>query len=612
MTKAKPIFRYRREWVHPNGAPMSLLEIEMAAFIHRLTPEQGGLGAEAHFKRIVKVLWPDYLWLSDDPDIPPEAHWNDIMLRNALATNYLALTGPASSTKSEFAAIWALVNWIPRFSRCLVIITSTHKGEAKKRIWGAIKERFQKAKKAIPELPGKYNETLSMIMANDGSPLLKHLSDRSSIALVAPDAGAEGDAVGKLIGLKQQFVFVVADELTDMSPAIINACANLSKNPNFHLVGIGNADSTLDPHGRMCEPKEGWQSITVGSQVWETKNGICVHLDGEFTPNRYTKPMNKYTFIIKTTDNDQDAENYGRSSKKYYRMNRGFWCPSGNDDNLYSDLELAQKGCYEHATWLGTTVGVAFLDPAYKTGGDNCQAAFAKLGDNNRGLRVLDITDNFAIKEDVEKDDESVTKQRARMFVEECRKRSISVRQAGVDCSGGGSLMADAVEDAFGEKGLLRVEFGGDASELVIEKKEDKDRPGQHIEVTAKMKYGNKATEIWHVVTKFIAQGQVLGITAKMAEQMTQRRTFEKGKKTYIESKKDFKLRTTKKSPDESDAGLGTVEVARQRLSFTIRGLTSKAAKSGSAQKAASRFAALNAPPKAGYQPTMRYGTGVR
>lgn len=586
----------------------SILDIFFQAYRWRYTMEQGGLGAEQHFKNIVSVLWPDYVWLSSDPDLPEHAHWNDRMLRAAINYQYVGVTGSKNSAKSEFFAIWALVNWLVRFTTCLVLVTSTHKGDAKKRIWASIKERYQK----LPALPGKYNETLSMILANDGvSPELSHLSDRSSIALIAPDAGREGEAIGKIIGLKQTWVFVVADELTDMSPAIINACSNLNGNPNFHFVGIGNANSTLDPHGRFLEPRDGWGSISVESEQWETEMGVALHLDGLKTPNRYTDPLDKYKWLTRLETIAQDKKNLGESSARFYRFDRGFWCPQGSEDNLFAELELAQNECYTHPTWQSETTGIAFLDPAYKTGGDNCEAAFSKLGLTNRGIRVLDFEENgvFAIKEDITKDDQSVTKQRATLFVEECRKRRISVRQVGVDCTGGGSLLADAVEDAFGERGVLRVEFGGSPSDLVVEYQEDR-QSGRNVEVTAKEKYENKATELWHIARKFVPNKQLTGITSKMAEQMTQRRTISKGRKIALESKKDFKLRTGKRSPDDADAGLGCLEVARQRFGFVPSDTPLKRVSSESVRRTADRFRGAYAGPKKARE--MAFGRSVR
>lgn len=571
MERLHKIVRYGREWSSPHG--LTLLDVEYACYLQKRTVEEGGLGAAAHFRNLTKILWPPdengkggYIWLSEDPELPPHCCWNDLLLEACLANQYVGCTGPASSSKTEFMAVWAIVNWIPRAASCMVIAASLTKATAKQKVWGAIKERFRRIEwMGI----GKYTDfPNAMITANRGDITTKHLSDRSAITLVAPDAGKEGDEIGKLQGLKQEWVFVVADELAAMSPAITNACSNWSKNPHFHFLGSGNMGSPFDTMGRFFEPVEGWDKVTVATPEWNCPNGgVLLHFDGEETPNKYTRPPNRYPWLIKTTDLDQDAAMFGRTSVRYWMFDRGFPSPGGTQETLYSEMELLTSGCMETAVWRGTPpTPIAALDPNYSKGhGDNCMAKFGNLGIDRENKQVIDFggpENEMAIREDVGKlDTASATKQKAEQFVDFCRQRQISVRQVVVDCSGGGSLMADAVEDAFGERGLLRVEFGGSPSDLVVERRDDED-------ITAKDRYENKAGEIWHIGTQYVKSKQLRGMTSKQVEQMGSRKVVEKGRKVSVETKKDYKLRTQKPSPDESDTGFMLIDLARQRLGF--------------------------------------------
>lgn len=571
MERQAKIVRYGREWSSPHG--LTLLDIEFAAFLQRRTVDEGGLGAAQHFRNLTKILWPPdehgrggYVWLSEDPEIPPECQWNDILLNACLDNQYVGVTGPASSGKTEFFAVWLIVNWIPRFMNCMCIAASLTKATAKQKIWGAIKERFRRIEwMGI----GKYVDyPNAMIMANKGDAATRHLSDRSAIVLVAPDVGKEGEEIGKLQGIKQEWMFVVADELADMTPAVPNATSNWQKNPHFHFAGSGNMGSPLDTMGRFFAPVQGWERVSVDSRQWPCSNGgVLLHFDGEETPNKYTRPPDKYPWLIKTTDLEQDARTLTTTSSRYWKFNRGFPSPGGSTENLFSEMELITSGCMETVTWRGSPpTPLAAMDPNYsKTQGDNCMAKFGVLGMDRMGLTVLDFggpENEMALREDVTKVDEaSFTKQKATKFVEECRKRQIGVRQVVIDCSGGGSLMADAVEDAFGERGLLRVEFGGSPSERVIEKRDDE-------EVTAKERYDNKAAEIWHAGVKFVKSRQLKGMTSKQVEQMGARKRTDRGKKEAIESKADYKLRTQKGSPDEADTGFIMLDLAIQRFGF--------------------------------------------
>ncbi len=272
IERFKEIERYGKVWRHPQG--ITLLDLEFSCYLQRRTVEQGGLGAAQHFRNLTKILWPPdengrggYIWLSEDPEVPPECQWNDILLNACIDNQYVGVTGPASSTKSEFMAVWAIVNWLPRAMNCMVIAASLTKQTAKQKIWGAIKERFRRVEwMGIGKCVDFPN---AMISANKGDAATKHLSDRSSITLVAPDVGKEGDEIGKLQGLKQEWVFVVADELAAMSPAITNACSNWGKNPHFHFLGSGNMGSPLDTMGRFFAPVEGWDGVSVRTPSWK-------------------------------------------------------------------------------------------------------------------------------------------------------------------------------------------------------------------------------------------------------------------------------------------------------------------------------------------------------
>lgn len=595
MERAKSIVRYGREWKSEAG--LTLLDVEYACFLQRRTVDQGGLGAAQHFKNLTRILWPPdkhgkggYTWLSDDPDLAPEHWWNDRLLDACLANQYVGVTGPASSTKTEFMAVWAIVNWIPRAPICMVIAASLTKATAKQKVWGAIKERFRRIEWMGV---GKYVDfPNAMITASKGDAATKHLSDRSAITLVAPDVGKEGDEVGKLQGLKQEWVFVVADELAAMTMAIPNATSNWSKNPNFHFLGSGNMGSPLDTMGTFFRPVDGWDSVSVRTPIWKCANGgVLLHFDGEETPNRYTRPPNKFPWLIKTTDLDQDAAMFGRTSARYWMFDRGFPPPGGTEENLYSEMDLITSGCMEAPTWRGEPpTGLGAMDPNYSKGhGDNCMAKFGKIGVNKEGIKVLDfggVENEMALREDVEKLDEgSATKQKAVQFVNECRNRNIGVRQVVVDCSGGGSLMADAVEDAFGERGVLRIEFGGSPSDRVIERRDDE-------EITAADRFENKAAEIWHAGIKFVRSSQLKGMTSKQVEQCGARKIVEKGKKVAMESKKDYKLRTQKPSPDEGDCGFQMLDLAIQRFGFDATNMLASRGRGTDWKSAMSKFKA--------------------
>lgn len=572
------IDKYGRRWEMP-GTSLSHLDVELMAYRLRLSPEEGGLGASEHFKRICKALDPQYVWMSDFEEIPYESRWNDLMAEFCCKTNWLAVSGPASSGKSAFFARFLAINWLAHFGKCAVIVTSTTKAGARTRIWAHIMEFFQRIQGVFPI---HINDTTCVISIQKG--VLPSVSDRSSIMLVTPEKDKAGSGDSKLIGLHNDWVYVIGDEYSDMSPALANACENLKSNPNFFAAFLANAKSIFDPHGMQCQPKsKDWTDVSDNDLWWETERGLCLHLDGEKTPNRYVNDRFSFLQRWKEIQDEQDA---GRSNTPgYWRYKKAFWVLSGEEDCLYSQLDITLNGCDKPAVWRGgDIVELASFDPANKVGGDNWQACYGKLGTDRDGKRVLEASKMIALTEDVRSDTESTTKQIARQFVDGCKERGIGVRQVAVDCTGGGSHVANAIEDAFGQKGVMRIEFGSMASETPAG-----ERNGKPIK--ARDRYGRRDAELWHAGIDYVKSGQLRGINSVTAEQMTKRRAYTQNGKEYVESKKDYKDRTKLGSCDEADSLLILLALARERFSFGATSITAPASRSQDWSKAFAKYA---------------------
>lgn len=93
----------------------------MACYKMGLTVEEGGLGAEGHFREAAMLLWGEenkqkqFIW----------SPWADKMLELSLLHKYLAVSGCASPGKSDFYAIYAIINWLADPANTSVLITST-------------------------------------------------------------------------------------------------------------------------------------------------------------------------------------------------------------------------------------------------------------------------------------------------------------------------------------------------------------------------------------------------------------------------------------------------------------------------------------------------------
>ena len=80
--------------------------------------------------------------------------------------------------------------------------------------------------------------------------------------------------------------------------------------------------------------------------------------------------------------------------------------------------------------------------------------------------------------------------------------------------------------------------------------------------------YGNRVTEIWFAGKELVRCGQLRGVDAELAKEMTARQyeTIKGGEglRMRVESKPDFRKRTGY-SPDNADAAFLLVDLARNR-----------------------------------------------
>lgn len=542
------------------GVGISPLEVELQCF---LKPIPDGPSREDHFKRITRFLYPDYRWLSDDPDLPKHAHWNDRQLSAACRYNEVMITGPASAAKSYFFALWSIINWIADPINTLVLVGSTDKAAAKGRIFGAVL-KLHAGSTLGDAMPGKHYKSSSSIKLNDGTPGTLQYTDASSITLVAPDTGASNKNE-RLIGRKNERVIFVADEFTGMPESVISACGNLSKNPHFQFVGIGNASDIYDPHGRKCKPVNGWASVSIESDSWLTESGgVCLHFDGLRTPNAYTKPTDRYDWLITLQNIENDKVTFGgMDTALAYRFIRGFWSPDSSDSSIYSSAEIMKSGAQEKAVWLDGYIPLASLDPSFVSGGDRYMATFGRIGTEKTGKRtVLEYVENIALVENVQ-DPESVNFQVARKFIAECEKRGIGVFNVAIDTSSGGNVVADIITELWGKKGIYRKDFQGSATDRAL---------SQNDPTPASAKCGNGMTEIWYAAKPLMRNGQIKGIPDSLAKEMTARQySTREGGKMVAEPKRKMKARTGK-SPDEADSFFIMIDLARER--FGLAGVT--------------------------------------
>lgn len=501
--------------------------------------------------------------------------WAEKMTERACEHAYLGISGAASCGKSDWGAMWGLVNWICAPDSTKILITSTTMKDAQKRIWGSVRDYYYGASQ---KLMGKYVHSFGQIrtnaMASDPT-----ASDKSGIELIPCGQSKETQAIGRLIGMKAPRMIVIADELPELTPALLEASeSNLSANPVFQFIGLGNHVSWLDPFGVFVTPKAGINSVTVDDEEWETNRGVCIHFDGTKSPNF---DFDKDVYPIYGRKQKREHDKLPTTSIGFWRFCRSFPPQDSEAGQLYSEIEIIANGCVSQPHWKGPVTKLAALDPAFVTGGDRCIGIAGMLGDTVDGQRCLSVTLFKQFHEDVTDKDVARNFQIARQFVAWCKSIGVDPENAAVDATGGGVPFADILSQEWSPR-IHRVSFGGAASDLPVDDIEGK--PGKEL-------YTNRVSEIWGRGVAYVRSGQFKGLPRELVKEMIARRYDDvKGAtvRMRVKSKEEMK-KLLKMSPDLADSFFIMLDLAISRHAF-FPDAFGKALKEEVAKSEAQRF----------------------
>lgn len=534
------------------------LHIELKCFRRGGTESTGGLSKAEHFKRITRIGW--------GPKSKKQFKWHpwaEDMLEEACRCTYLAISGCASSGKTSFLAMWGLVNWLSMPPETLVLFTSTSLKEARQRVWGDVVEYFT----AFPGLPGKLVDSIGHIRTYDG---INRYSDKCGLQLITGEKTKERENIGKMIGLKNKVVILCADELPELSPALIEvAITNLVSNPVFQMIGSGNFKGIFDSFGQFTTPKRGWNSITTESTRWETTNGgVCLRFDGLKSPN-ILRGEDIYPIYGNATL-AKHRVSLGENTSGFWRMVRSYPCPDADANRIYSEADFIKGRVNEKCLWARTPVRVASLDPAFASGGDKAIAYFGSYGMCIDGKQRLCYDERIEIREDVRRLDENRALQVAKQYRDLCVSKKVLPENAAFDFSGGGIVFGALLSEVWSSK-CYGVQFGGAPTMRPVSVKDN--RPGKDA-------YTHRVAEIWFSGLEFVQSDQIRGLDGEAAKQLKERRydtvKGANGLKMRVEKKDEMKARMNE-SPDSADSALILLDLCRERFGFIAGGIEGKA-----------------------------------
>lgn len=529
-----------------------------------------GEGLFHHVKEFHRLVWPN----------KDHHRWSELLIRRFAEKRVVSVLGPASSGKSHEAALWGLTQFFSSPHNTTVLITSTTTDELELRIWGEIKKYWEMARSNVgSKIPGFLIDSKQMITE---SPASVTRDFRNGIVAIPCVVRGKFKGLGKYIGIKNERVILIADELQLMEEGFIRAISNLAKNRNFQVIGMGNPTDETNPLGKMAEPSEeigGWEGLPDYDKTheWPTKfyGGWAIGLLGTDSPNYdhdQSKGRKKFDYLIGERDIIDDAAYYGVNSDQFKTFCLGKLSKLSAGRYVITRSVCKAAKVTDPAQWSGSFTRriIMGVDPAFSSeDGDRSMAVLLEMGFDLAGTHQLAFFTNPVVLRTT--GPFPSTEQNIAVHIAElCATHGVNPEDVFFDATGKGNF-AFAMASIVGSK-ANPLFFGGAAT----------DRPAftwldpelhQRVPKKCSEEYSKFVTELWFSSRLAIEGGQIKQMPlSTIAEGCARQWYLVSGKKIEVEPKAMTK-RTLGRSPDEYDAFTAALEGARQRGFQIVRSL---------------------------------------
>lgn len=528
--------------------------------------KQCGKGLFTHYRNLQMLLWPE-----------GEDHhaWSDLMLQEILANRITAISGARDSGKTHVAlSRFGLTDYFCFPNETLILISSTDLRGLQLRVWGDMKDLFNKARERHPGLPGNVVESLHGIFTDKLSEDTPVRDIRKGIICI-PCLDRKGTWQGgleKFVGIKQKRRRVLGDEVQFMHHEYLTILSNLDKG-DFKGVFVGNALANNRALDRISEPLEGWGNHPdpVKTEVFPNRyGGRTITLVGTDSPNFYTPEdqPTKYPYLVDRKDEKSVRERYGKDSEQYYSQIAGYRKPGLFAHRVLTPEMCEKYGAFKPVVWSGEpTIKVYACDMGF--GGDRAVAGWAEFGHEVGGQMVLQMKPPSVIPIGVSSEPEE---QIALYIRNDCT--GLQIPPANVFFDAGMRATAATAMAKFFSTEVNAVNFGGAPTKRPVSADEyivDRDTGAKRLK-RCDEHYSKFVTELWFSVRLTVLARQMRDLPKDVADEFYMREwTKEKGDRYEIEPKEDTKERTGV-SPDLADWAAIIVEGAR-RLGFMIESL---------------------------------------
>ena len=502
------------------------------------------------------------------------SRWAEEHVYDWTTESFVMTWGCAGSGKSNDYGLLAYVDWLVDPNETITLMASTTKDALLKRNFSAVIHYFRLFKAKDLGFPGQESTVRTAIVLDLDS--LSTASTKMGIHGLAIKEGPIAEAVGRIRGMHAPYVRAIYDEVSQMHPAILapSLLLNLKVGTrDFKVACLTNIDSFDDLAGRNSEPIEGWASgiANENNEHWRTSRGVVRRHDGFRSP-AITEPGGdkKYPYLLnkETLDEMIKSEGGNADSPDIWKMIRAYPMAASSRPTVLSMDEARVWGMMhqpdEPPRWLQPPTLIAGLDPGY--GGDLCILQFAWAGLLTTGEYIIwaeHTPRQIPIK--ASKTDKTVTDQILDYVLPACQSSGLRPEYLGVDDSGTQGV-ADAISSAWSSR-ILRFSFGSRASERSVSAFNSR---------LAKDVYSDAATELACLIREYGNYRQLRDVPESVVSQAVRRELRRKSGRIALQTKDDYRKATGLKSPNEFDAYIMCLGVARERLNLAPGGSEAK------------------------------------
>lgn len=538
-TEAPPINRLDLIEVYglrvPKGMPR--IAIELLCYRTNRGPEQGGLGAHAHFVNAFKLMWPKYQW----------SQWVEKIVWAFVTFKWVIIIGHERASKTYTYAHCVFLDYCADPENTLTSLATVTFEGLKLRMWSDLQRAIETSKgMPVDDLFSVRSTTNELrVYPSDAKAEAAEKFQIHGIAVTQSK-----DAEGRIRGGHAPRRRIVLDEAQNVADPIFNAVINPMSAPDAKFGGLTNPVEKVSKFGEWCEPLNGWGSVHDTDLSWPLKkfdNGICLHLDGLQSPNiRAGKSI--FTGLLTQDNIDEVRRVHGEDSVQWWSLIRGWFPPDGMVSRVFPSSVIEKGKPSLVFDWRPQMC--ASLDPAFEF--DNCAMHFGQLGMPMFGSPgyAINGTETLVLKLTVAPGSEPKDYQVAHIVMRECRARGILPKHFIMDSTGGGRGVLAILQKEWSVD-VQACNYGGAATERPIRW----DNPQKACDY-----YQYFISELYFRAAEYVRDGLIGGIgnldSRTEADLYARRYELKQGTKgtlLKVETKPEVKKRLGR-SPDFGDA----------------------------------------------------------